>query len=36
MTNFLKQKIGQDKVDQVLKLLENSENPMKLLEEDSA
>ncbi|CDW79259.1 protein kinase domain containing protein [Stylonychia lemnae] len=33
-SNFLKQKIGEDKFEQVLKILENSDNPIKLLEED--
>ena len=34
-SNFLKQKIGEDKFDQVLKILESSENPLKLLEEET-
>jgi NIMA (never in mitosis gene a)-related kinase len=35
-SSFLKQKIGEEKFEQVLALLENSENPMKLLEEDQS
>ena len=31
---FLKQKIGEEKFEEVLKILENSENPIKTLDED--
>jgi NIMA (never in mitosis gene a)-related kinase len=33
-SNFLRQKIGEDKFDQVLKMLESSDNPMKILDEE--
>jgi NIMA (never in mitosis gene a)-related kinase len=33
-SNFLKQKIGEEKFELVLKLLDSSENPGKFLEEE--
>jgi hypothetical protein len=32
--NFLKSKIGEDKFDEVIKLLEGSDNPMRVLDEE--